>query len=205
LDNLIGISKDETGADLTEVETVLMKYFDRIIKEAKDNLENDGSNASRRLTQSIVPYFEIETTRFGLKYICQVKMEDYWQFVDQGTWGESKGQGRRPPVGPLMNWIRNKETFQLRGRDRIGQVIERGPHKGKKITLNDVIYSNALGIARKIGTRGTQGTRFLSRVITEEFYREFNTELSKALGRDVAVNIVANLKDKEGNIQSYKL
>jgi len=184
--NLIGTSKKNVTSeiDLSSVEGVIMFYTDRIIKEAKDNLRD--SNASYELSQSIGVDFELVTTQFGQSYTATITAADYWQWVDQG-----RGPGKRPPITSIVQWIRDKESFQLRGKERIGDTKKRGLQKGQKVSLQDVIEGAAYGIATNIGKHGTQGTQFMSKVLTEEFYAELNRDMTKAFKRDIEVTIGA--------------
>jgi len=184
--NLIGTSKKNVTSeiDLSSVEGVIMFYTDRIIKEAKANLQD--SNASYELSQSIGVDFELVTTQFGQSYTATITAADYWQWVDQG-----RGAGKRPPITSIVQWIRDKESFQLKGKERIGDTKKRGLEQGQKVSLQDVIEGAAHAIATNIGKHGTQGTRFMSKVLTEEFYAELNRDMTKAFKRDIEVTIGA--------------
>lgn len=184
--SLIGVSKKSVSSeiDLSTVEGVIMLYTERIITEAKANLRD--SNATYTLSQSIGVDFELRTTKFGQEYVAVITAEDYWQWVEDG-----RGPGRQPPLQNIVNWIKDKESFQLRGKERIGDTIKRGLRKGQKISLTDVINSVAYGIAKHIGEHGTKGTKFLSRVLTDQFYADLNRDMSAALKKDIEVTIGA--------------
>lgn len=176
---------------MSTVEGVIMHYTDRIITEAKSNLKD--SNASYALSQSIGVTFELTTTEFGVGYTATITAEDYWQWVNDG-----RPLGKQPPILPIIQWIRDKESFALRGRDRIGQTIRRGLRKGQKVTITDVIKGAAFGIARNIGQHGTTGNKFISKVLNEDFYADLNRDLGKALKKDIEVTIGAFKKTPDG-------
>jgi hypothetical protein len=111
-------------------------------------------------------------------------MEDYWQAVDEG-----RKAGKQPPVDVIVNWIRNKEGFKLRGMDKLGDIRERGKNKRKPYTIEELRRGNAIGIARKIGLHGTKGNRFVSNVVNQAWYDGLTKDLSKALNKDVEINV----------------
>ena len=184
--SLIGTSKKNytSEIDLSSVEGVIMHYTDRIITEAKANLQD--SNATYTLSQSLTVDFELRTTKFGQEYVAVIKAEDYWQWVEDG-----RPPGKRPPLQNIVSWIRDKERFQLRGKERLGDTIKRGIRKGQKISVTDLVNSSAHAIASSIGAHGTKGTKFLSRVLTEQFYADLNRDMSAALKKDIEVTIGA--------------
>lgn len=184
INSLLGVSKGSVSLDLNEVEEIIMKYTEIIVNESKSNLDSDNANASSQLKQSIRPEFEIETTALGIVYKAKIIMEDYWEYVDLG-----RPAGKAPPVAKIESWISNKEGFRVRGIEKVGDIRERGINKRKAYTLQDIVRGAAFGIAKKIGDHGTKGNHFLSNVLTQELYNNMNKELSKALGRDIAVNI----------------
>lgn len=192
--SLIGISRSDVTVDmdLSTVEGVLMFYTEKIIQDCKDNLEESGSNASYQLSQSIRPEFEVKTEKFGIKYIARISMEEYYEWVDKG-----RPAGKQPPISSIINWIANKEGFQIRGLDKVGDIRERGINKKKAYTREDVIRSNAFGIAAKIGLKGTQPTSFFTNAVNQELYTNLNRDLSKALKRDVEVSIKNMIDTKE--------
>ncbi len=181
-----------TPVDLSTVEGVIAFYTELIIKQAKENLKD--SNASYSLSQSIQVEYEVRTTKFGQEYFAIIKGEDYWQFVEDG-----RGPGKNPPIAPIIQWIKEKETFNLRGKERIGQTIKRGLRKGQKISLTDIIEDAAHGVANHIGTYGTKGTKFISRIFTDDFYAQMNKDFAKALGHDIAVSIVGAINSEGMN------
>jgi hypothetical protein len=190
-----GVQKgDKDKLELNDVEKVLYKYTELAIEGMKNELDIQGINASRDLWQSIRPKYRIVTEKFGITYIAEIYMEDYYEFVDKG-----REPGKNPPIGPIMKWMANKEGFKLRGLDKIGDIRERGLKKKQKYTMEDIVKANAFAISRGIGKKGTKATHFYSNVINQEFYTAMNKELSDALKRDVTVEI-RNLVDTKGNL-----
>lgn len=191
--SLIGSSKKNytSELDLSSVEGVIMHYTERIITEAKANLKD--SNASYTLSQSIGVDFELRTTKFGQEYVAVITAEDYWQYIEDG-----RGPGKRPPISSIVNWVRDKESFQLRGKERIGKTIKRGLRKGQKVSLADVVNSAASAIATHIGEHGTKGTKFISRVLTDDFYADLNRDLTNAFKADIKATIGAFKMTQDG-------
>lgn len=191
----LGVNKGDTEAlDLSTVAGVLVHYAERIITETKKNLKENNSNASYQLSQSIRPNYETESTKFGIKYTAQILMEDYYEYVDLG-----RPAGKQPPIDVIINWMRNKEGFKLRGLEKLGDIRERGKNKRKPYTMADIYKANAFGIARKIGLKGTKPTHFFTDVVNQQFFDEFSNDLSKALKMDVEVNI-QTLTDTKGHL-----
>lgn len=195
----LGVSKssvEQGGLDLSTVTGVLEHYMNLIITGTKEQLEGNNSNATHQLTQSIRPEFTVKSEKFGMVYTAQILMEEYYEWVDKG-----RPAGKMPPLEDIVQWVRHKEGFRLRGKEKLGDIRERGKNKRKAYTMEDIVRANAFGVARKIGLRGTKPTNFFTNVVNQEFYNNLNKDLSKALKKDVEVTI-RNLTDSKNKLVS---
>lgn len=161
-----------------EVGRVIERFGRLFVEGAKRNLVQSGANATGSLSQSIA----FKVTIMGQSLRFQVFANDYWVFVDRGRGATKRGGGGkvRKALTGAGGWIAAK------GLNVVGIV--------KKITGRTVSTKEAnkiLGflIARKIHEKGFKGNRFMSKVINEQSLQRLRKDLSKALKRDVELEI----------------
>ena len=110
----------------TRLTEVLNEFADEVIEKAKENLDNNGSNASKNLYNTLGAEREIEITddHFSVK----IGIEDYAWYLEYGTGpshvkegvddfnvvhlgvqhsGEPRAQ-YWPPIDAIRNWVSNK-------------------------------------------------------------------------------------------------
>ena len=179
---------------------ILYNYSEKIVENLKKNLEKSGANASQSLWQSIAPIVKV----FGEKYTMTISAEDYWKFVDMGikgrdsTFPESaaspfKFKNKMPPVSAFSGatgWIAMKG---IPLREQIKMNISQKTYKPRKKKLSDIVkrknLSVAWGIAKTIQKKGVRGTHFVSDYLNESFYANLKNDISKAIGKDVTIQI----------------
>lgn len=144
---------------------VLERYGDVFCERAKQNLLQDGSDASGSLAESIVvDKITIDET----SYSVTVSLNDYWYYVENG-----RRAGKFPPISKIEEWVKVKKILP--------KVYEWGKRKKTVPTVKQLAFL----IARKIATKGTKGTRFFSRA--REFTMErFADDISYAVSEDIA-------------------
>lgn len=151
--------EDITWTHLTEV---LNRYGQAFVELAKENLSEDGSNASFTLSNSLRYIFEHENTSFSVS----IGLEEYWKFVENG-----RGPGKFPPIDKIREWI------------EIKPVIPQA-YNGKLPTVNQLAFL----IARKIALEGTEGTNFFSRTqesINEQFLQDIEDAISMDIDKEI--------------------
>lgn len=180
---------------------VLRNMAEAIKTEIIKNLAQDGSNASRTLTNSIDYDYGIEDGR----YWVYVSMEDYWEYVNDG-----RKAGKMPPISKIKEWIIIKPVqirpytytpsvrslaflFQRSIKEKKGYAPPRSvledwiKKKGIQPQPRKVypsVDSLAFLIARKIGREGTKGTKFLDRAV-EAVEKAFNDKIETAIQDDI--------------------
>lgn len=119
----------------TNLERALNEFADYFIQQAKQNLESNGSNASRDLYNSFEKIIEIGEDYFSVK----VSLEDYWYYVENG-----RGPGKFPPPDAIRKWIEIKPLT---------------PAPGTNGKVPSVVQLTFL-VSRKIANEGTDGKPF---------------------------------------------
>lgn len=143
---------------------VLNEFGDRFIELARENLDNNGTNASRTLYQSFEKIIEIGEDSFSVK----ISLADYWSYVENG-----RGPGKYPPRDKIREWIEMKPV-----------PIEPGMN-GKTPSVESVAFL----ISRKIATEGTEAQPFFEPA-KEQAISEFEDRISQAISDDVMEFIV---------------
>lgn len=167
-------ANDKGGA----IGDVFERFGELFIAETKRNLEEKGKNASFALSQSI----SYDVKIFGTKYQFSVSMEDYYKEVDEG-----RKPGSSPPINDILRWMREKPVTLRTNGKRLTRKNNPDPAKEYR--------KAAFYISKKIGRVGTEGSKFFSDVVTKENLKIFQTELSKAVKREVTITI-KDIKDK---------
>lgn len=167
----IGVGQKGKVGEFPVLYQELIDIFDELVIQLKTSLRNRKSNASRALSQSIV---FVPKRLGGNSFRFQLKMEDYWQWVNDG-----RKAGKRPPIEPILKWIAQKGIKPTNFR------------RGKKPDNLRQFRSLAYAIATNIGKKGTKGNNFYTDVIPseKEFVRSVTKRLAKAAKHDVLVQI----------------
>lgn len=98
----------------------------------------------------------------GVEYEVELELEKYWRYVEEG-----RSAGKRPPVEPILEWIRAKPVIP---RERDGNL----PTEEQLAFL----------ISRSIGEKGTQGQHVLQRA-NEETEDEMRESILNAFIEDL--------------------
>jgi hypothetical protein len=151
----------------------LQLWGEIIAEEYKNRLQNEGINASGKLSDSVKSLFKIN----GNTYEVDLQLEEYWKQVENGrrpTKKKGDGELRRA----ILQWIRVKPVIPT-------------PYDGKLPTEEQLAYL----ISRKIHRFGYEGKQPLKKTIDElrdEIYRDIEEALSKDLSMDV-LNILRTI------------
>lgn len=65
----------------TNLRKVLEEFADEVIRKARENLANNGTNASGELSRNMDKEIRIEDDRFQVF----LALEDYWKYIEYGT------------------------------------------------------------------------------------------------------------------------
>lgn len=146
----------------------LKELAQEVVHLYQRQLNDDGKNASNRLSDSVQAYVEVE----GSSYVVYLELEDYWKWVENGTYPHF------PPISKIEEWVKIKPVVPS--------------------TVNGKVPSTkqlAFAIANKIAKNGTRGSLSLHRAleskdmdnviermieaIREDFIEEINIEINK--------------------------
>ena len=143
----------------TNLERVLIKFADRVIEIARDNLRNNNTNASGELDQSLEKIVEIGEDSFSVK----ISMADYWYYVENG-----RGPGKFPPPPAIRKWV------------EIKPVTPYPDSQGRIPTVDQLTFL----ISRKISREGTSAQPFFEPA-KEQAIREFSQAIDDAIAADI--------------------
>ena len=200
----------DTEIQWTSLLRVLREYAEAIKQTAIRYLAEDGSNASRTLTNSIDYDYGIDDNHYWI----DITFEDYGNYLNEGVNGTEQSRGskysfksKRVNVKAIEDWIRIKP---IQAEPRVPTVKSLAIAIQKSIkakkgfappssALEDWINkkgidsfearvpsvtSLAYAIATSIAKKGIKGTHFLDRALkeTERVYKE---KLEQAVQEDI--------------------
>lgn len=151
----------------------------------------------------------------GTDFVWTLLLPDYGKFQDEGvkgkdsTYTESSGSQYQ-----FKNKMPDPKIFLGAGGwiSRAGIKLELTPKRKKLIkglkskrvkkglrqwSMAKAAKQAAWGIAKNIQKKGIRGTHFYSKVMTDDYLNNFQKDLTKALGRDVEIEIHELFKDLE--------
>lgn len=175
--------------NLVTLGSVMEKYANVIIMALRKNLVESDSIATRKLIQSIRTPIKIMGSRFTL----EIHMEDYWRNVDQG-----QRPGTTVSVDKLERWITAKgikvgQTLRFKRKGIVS--VSRGlKSRLRKQNIMTNRRNMARAIQRKIYKRGTDATKFAEMVFTTQLEEAMRQDISKAIGKDIQVQIFNAIK-----------
>lgn len=184
------------GPKLDAVEEVFVKYMGKLVQRLVDRVDKRGPNgreisASGNLSSNI----RFEYTRNGTKYVGQVYMPDYADFVDKGVQGVGpENRNTTSPyrfrflrpnakhVAALERWIADKNDLS---------IITAPKGLANLVTARK---SLAYAFAASARRRGLKATNF-KRGALDDILPDFTRELGAALGKDLTTSIkLSNLR-----------
>lgn len=134
--------------------------------------ENITTITPKSLEQSIV--FDIKF--LGSSYRFELKMEDYWEFVDKGVQG----------IGGVMKsgrrWIKKNNTSPFTFRDKAPPIS----------ALNQWAYNNGVNpfvVQRSVFRRGIRATNFYSDVVDNKLIDDLVLRLEKVGAREIEISL----------------
>jgi len=174
-DSPLGIPDNElreVGENNT-IAGVLQNFGNRLQDELRTSLQSKITTITpKSLEQSII--FDVKF--LGSLYSFELKMEDYWKFVDKGVQG----------VGGVMKsgrrWITKNSTSPFMFRD-------------KKPPISALSgWSNNNGVnpfvaQRSVFHRGIKATNFYSDVVNQDLINDLIKDLEKAGAKEVEISL----------------
>ena len=173
---------------MLEVESVIKKFRDYVIQQARSNLSKSKHNNTKELYNSLKGEIVTED-KFT---IVGFQMADYGTFVDLGVKGKTSsnkapnspykfgsGTGKKGGLTQGINkWVKQK-GFQFRDK------------KGKFLSYESTAYL----ITRSIFHKGIKPSLFFTKPFEAGYKKYIDVDLIKAFGQDVETMIDYNLKD----------
>lgn len=167
---------------------VMERWSRIIINSLKKNLKDKDIVASGKLLASIQAPVKI----FGDKYVMEIKMEDYWKSVDQGT-----EPGHFPDVDKIVKWIAHKK-IQPTVRPTKTSVLKSVGVKTKRKLMSKKDRTRALAqrIAFAIFKKGTikrlgyKGSHFATDYFNDQFVTALGNDIREKTGKDIKVQIL---------------
>lgn len=192
---------EDTNIQWNALLAVLREFGQAVTQQMINNLGQDGSNASRTLTNSITYDYGIDDGH----YWVDVELEDYYKYVNDG-----RPAGKMPPIEKIEDWIRVKpvqprpyvytpsvETLafliqrsikQKKGyappSDAIRKWMDKKGIRPEPREVTPSVRSLAYLIARKIGRDGTTGTKFFDRAV-ESAKPVYEDRIQTAIADDI--------------------
>lgn len=146
----------------------LNHFADYFIETARQNLSNNGSNASYNLFDSFEKIVEVGEDYFSVK----ISLADYFTFVENG-----RGPGKFPPVSKIQEWISVKPITPYPGNN------------GKIPSVDQLTFL----IGRKISEEGTDPQPFF-KPAREEALKQFEQAIDYAIDEDVSEFVIEQVE-----------
>ena len=143
----------------TNLTRVLNEFADRFIEIARGILQDNGTNASMELSNSLEKIVSVGDEQFSVS----ISLADYWTYVESG-----RGPGRFPPPPAIRSWIEVKPVSPTPGPD------------GRTPTVEQLTFL----ISRKIAREGTQPQPSFEPA-KEQALREFSLAIDQAIADDI--------------------
>ena len=165
----------------------LLDYWQKVVNELTDNLENEYKMSSGLTAESIgeLNSQPVELTSQGFK--VTISMPPYYQFMDEGVSGakfnknisrfkykdKGKGKGGRgqkgiPNIGAILNFMDNRGIKSFDDITPKRAFNARNTKSGKKRDAQEIRRNVAFAIAYNIWKYGQEPTNFYSNVINDE-------------------------------------
>lgn len=144
------------------LEMVLNEFADAVIQRSRDYLDQNDSNASHNLYDTMEKIIQIPSDENDNYFSVSISLADYWRYVENG-----RGPGRFPPIDKIKGWVEIKP-------------VNIHPINGKTPTVEQVSFL----IARKIANDGTEAHPFFKPAV-DELLPVYEVEIERAIQDDV--------------------
>ena len=171
----LGTSDDdlkELGQEKT-ILGVLQDFGNKLQEDLRNSLQSKITTLTpKTLEQSIV--FDIKV--LGTAYQFELKMEDYWEFVDKGV----QGVGGFKKSGGA--WSSKNSTSPFSYRDKkppLSELEEWSYYQG----------ANPYVVQNSVYHKGTKATNFYSEVVDGNLVNQLMMDLEEAGAREVEISL----------------
>lgn len=190
--------------ELDFLETFFQTAIDKIVDNLSTMKDSKGHNrfSSGVTAQEVGQPDNQQITEYATKWVVQIYMPYYYEFIDEGVSGwanEKKNTGRfkfkkngRPiPREAILSFMRNRGIVY----DGYQDDKKKKGVKSKQ-SIKDKLNQLAYIIGRSIKRKGTEGVPFYSSVMTEDFFKSFETNFLDVYGDKVLNDIEFVFKNK---------
>jgi hypothetical protein len=190
--------------ELDFLETFFQTAIDKIVDNLSTMKDSKGHNrfSSGVTAQEVGQPDNQQITEYATKWVVQIYMPYYYEFIDEGVSGwanEKKNTGRfkfkkngRPiPREAILSFMRNRGIVY----DGFQDDKKKKGVKSKQ-SIKDKLNQLAYIIGRSIKRKGTEGVPFYSSVMTEDFFKSFETNFLDVYGDKVLNDIEFVFKNK---------
>ena len=190
--------------ELDFLETFFQTAIDKIVDNLSTMKDSKGHNrfGSGLTAQEVGQPDNQQITEYASKWVVQIYMPYYYEFVDEGVSGwqnqkkntgkfKFKKNGRPIPREVILSFMRNRgivyDGFQS---DKKKKGVK------SKQSIKDKLNQLAYIIGRSIKRKGTEGVPFYSSVMTDDFFKSFETNFLDVYGDKVLNDIEFVFKNK---------
>jgi hypothetical protein len=190
--------------ELDFLETFFQTAIDKIVDNLSTMKDSKGHNrfSSGVTAQEVGQPDNQQITEYATKWVVQIYMPYYYEFIDEGVSGwanEKKNTGRfkfkkngRPiPREAILSFMRNRGIVY----DGFQDDKKKKGVKSKQ-SIKDKLNQLAYIIGRSIKRKGTEGVPFYSSVMTDDFFKSFETNFLDVYGDKVLNDIEFVFKNK---------
>lgn len=165
--------------EMNSVEDVFYRYKALLIDALRQNLIEADKDQPGSLIQSI----DVLIQEKGSTISFELSMEDYWKWVDAGR----KPGAKMPPIKDLLDFIKVRG---IAGKPKQVKAKNKTVRKAlKQVNRDKALKQVAFAIGISIKRKGIKPTHFYSSVVTDDLKSKLKADLSKALARDIEINI----------------
>lgn len=190
--------------ELDFLETFFQTAIDKIVDNLSTMKDSKGHNrfASGVTAQEVGQPDNQQITEYTNKWVVQIYMPYYYEFVDEGVSGwqnqkrntgkfKFKKNGRPIPREAILSFMRNRGiVYNGYQSDKKKRGVK------SKQSIKDKLNQLAYIIGRSIKRKGTEGVPFYSSVMTEDFFKSFETDFLNVYGDKVLNDIEFVFKNK---------
>lgn len=153
---------------------LIRKFGNEFVGALEKNLP-PSKDASGKLRGSI----HVEFKFFTDTYSAEIKMEDYYKWVDKG-----RPPGKLPPFDAIARWVNSKKTL---GRTGAKGIITKSKRLGTlgKVKKTTIIDKIRWGIYK----RGIKPVPFFTNTMKMGFVTDFKNQVAKEYKKDIIVEI----------------
>jgi len=169
------------------LETFFQTAIDKIVDNMSDMKDSKGRNrfASGVTAQNVGQPDAIKVTKNVNKFIIQIYMPTYYEYIDEGVkgWANEKNntgkfsfkKGGKPiPRQAILDFMMN--------RGIVPRDYKSLKKTKQKVKIKDKLNQLAYIIGRSIKKKGIEAVPFYSSVINEDFYKSLETDFIEVYG-----------------------